>query len=311
MSGGGRAFIASASSHASGVTSMFHLDARQRAMWRRGFLVLSAAFAVVTWVVFTTSGGNPVDAWDFWVDPANPYVLGDTHNYAYSPVYAQATAPFRLVGFEAYVAVSRAIELLCAFWLAGPALFLALLLPPVATEINAANINLILVVAIALGFRWPALWAIVLLTKPTMAVGLLWFVFRRDYRSLAIALGTTLAIAAVSFVINPALWADYIWTLTITNPTPGWPFPWPIWVRLPFVLALVIWGSVTCRPWAVALGSMLAAPRLYFLSPVMLLGLLPLMPRSSFVKRIRASCANEDVPERVAQSPTGQPAVSA
>ena len=108
-----------------------------------------------------------------------------------------------MVGFEAYVAVSRAIELVAAFWLAGPALFLALLLPPVATEINAANINLILVVAIVLGFRWPALWAIVLLTKPTMAVGLLWFVFRRDYRSLAIALGTTLAIAAVSFVDQP------------------------------------------------------------------------------------------------------------
>ena len=113
VSGGGRAVIASASSHASGVTSMFHLDARQRAKWRRGIPHPERRMAVVAWVVFTTSGGNPVDAWDFWVDPANPYVLGDTHNYAYSPVYAQATAPFRLVGFEAYVAVSRAIELLC------------------------------------------------------------------------------------------------------------------------------------------------------------------------------------------------------
>jgi hypothetical protein len=290
---------------------MFRLDERQRRMWRRAFLILSAAMAVVTWVVFTTSGGNPVDAWDFWVDPANPYVLTDDHNYAYSPVFAQATAPFRLVGFDAYVAVSRAIELVCAFWLAGPALFIALLLPPVATEINAANINLILVVAIALGFRWPALWAIVLLTKPTMAVGLLWFVFRRDYRSLAIALGTTLALAAVSFAFNPGLWADYVTTLTVMNPTPGWPFPWPIWVRLPFVLVLVVWGSVTCRPWAVALGSMLAAPRLYFLSPVMLLGLLPLLPGASFGKRIRATCAAQVTPVATSYSATGQVAPGA
>jgi hypothetical protein len=77
------------------------------------------------------------------------------------------------------------------------------------------------------------------------------------------------------------------------------------------VLALVIWGSVTCRPWAVALGTMLAAPRLYFLSPVMLLGLLPLLPRSSFVRRIRETCVTQDVPDRAAQSPSGQPAVSA
>ena len=34
---------------------------------------------------------------------------------------------------------------------------------------------------------------------------------------------------------------------------------------------------------------MLAAPRLYFLSPVMLLGLLPLLPKSRFARSLRTS----------------------
>ena len=44
-------------------------------------------------------------------------------------------------------------------------------------------------VAIVLGFRWPFTWAFVLLTKVTPGVGLLWFAVRREWRSLAIALG--------------------------------------------------------------------------------------------------------------------------
>lgn len=270
-----------------------------RLPWRKTFLILSAATAVVVWVTFTTARGNPVDAWDFWVDPANPYVTGDTHDYSYSPAFAQAIAPFHLVGFEAFVAVARAAELACAFLLAGPALMIALFLPPVATEINATNINLILVVCIAFGFRWPALWSVVLLTKPTMGIGLLWFVLRREWRQLGIALGATLAIAAVSFLINPRAWLDYIPAVLSYDFAPGWPFPWPIWFRLPVALPLVIWGARTSRPWAVALGAMLAAPRLYFLSPVMLLGLLPLLPNAAFARGLRARWSRQETAVRL------------
>ena len=255
--------------------------------WRGTFLFIGAVTAAVVWGSLTLSGGNPVDAWDFWVDPSAPYATEDVHHYLFSPVLAQVIAPFRLVGFEVFVAFVRAVELICAFFLAGPVLAIALFLPPVAVEINAANINLVVVVAIALGFRWPALWAIVLLTKPTMGIGLLWFAIRREWRALGIALGTTLAIAGVSFLVNPTAWLDYVRTVASANPTPGWPFPWPIWARLPVAIPLVIWGAWSSRPWAVALGSIVAAPRLYFLSPVMLLGLLPLLPNATFARRLR------------------------
>jgi hypothetical protein len=255
-----------------------------RIAWRTLFSILGGGIALVVWVTFTMWRGNPTDASDFWVDPTRPYA---THHFAYSPAFAQAIAPFHLFGFEVYVAAQRAVELLCAFWLAGPVLPIALFLPPVAVEINAANINLILVTAIALGFRWPAFWSIVLLTKPTMGVGLLWFVFRREWRPLAIGLGVTFAIAAVSFALNPAAWIEYPQAVLAIDATPGWPFPWPIWIRLPIAVPLVIWGARTNRPWAAALGAMLAAPRLYFLSPVMLLGLLPLLPNAAFAKCVR------------------------
>ena len=67
--------------------------------WRRVLTLVSIATAFVVWVSFTASGGNPVDAWDFWVDPSAPYATGDIHHYLYSPVFAQVISPFRLIGF--------------------------------------------------------------------------------------------------------------------------------------------------------------------------------------------------------------------
>ena len=256
--------------------------------WRWIFTILGGGTAAMVWVILTSAHGNPVDAWDFWVDPARPYATEDIHHYLYSPAFAQAMAPLHLAGFDAFVAALRAVELACAFFLAAPALIVALFLPPVAAEINAANINLVIAAAIVLGFRWPVFWAFVLLTKPTMGIGLVWFAMRREWRALGVVIVAVVAIAAVSFVINPPAWGDYLGTLARANPTPGWPFPWPIWIRLVVALPLVIWGARSGRPWAVALASMLAAPRLYFQSPVMLLGLVPLLPNSAYVRRLQA-----------------------
>ena len=56
----------------------------------------------------------------------------------------------------------------------GPWLALVILLPPVFMELAVGNIHILLGVAIAIGFRWPAAWAFVLLTKVTPGIGLLW-----------------------------------------------------------------------------------------------------------------------------------------
>lgn len=232
--------------------------------------------AAVTFVSLTQSGGNPVDAWCFWtMDPSDPYVTGNVQ-FAYTPVAAQALTPFLDLPFATFVALIRLIDLVALVALAGPATLFALLLPPVAAEINAANINLPMGLAIVAAFRWPALWAFPLLTKVTPGVGILWFAVRREWRAFAIGAGVTAAIAGVSFLANPSLWVEYV--LFLANDIPhvaGWPFPYPIWLRLPLAVGLVIWGARTDRRWVVPAAALVALPRLYFQSPALLLAVLP------------------------------------
>ena len=108
--------------------------------------------------------------------------------------------------------------------------------PPVALNLVDGNIHLFLAVAIALGFRYPALWSVVLLTKVTPGVGLLWFAVRREWRSLRIALGVTGAIVAVDLRVhaNPV---DRLGSDAAANSAgtpPPWPaLPIPLWLRLP------------------------------------------------------------------------------
>jgi hypothetical protein len=225
----------------------------------------------LVWLVLTRYGLNPVDAKDFFVDPASPY----THaGYLYSPIAADAFGALGRLGFPAFTAIIRAAEVGALAWLTGPVLPIAVLLPPVATELNAANINLVLIACVVLGFRWPVLWTPVLLTKPTMGIGLLWFAWHREWRSLALALGPAAILVLVSLLLQPATWASYIQTMLIVPKDSGWPFPWPIWERAIVFGPILAWAIWTGRRWGVVLAVVLAAPRLYFLSPVMLLGLL-------------------------------------
>jgi hypothetical protein len=240
---------------------------------------LSAGLAVAVWVVFTRWGGNPVDALCYWLtDPANPYDGRTDFQFVYSPAAAQLAAPLLKLPFDVFVAIVRAFEIGSLVLIAGPVAAPAIVIPPVAAELNAANINLVLALVMVLGFRWPALWAIPLLTKPSMGVGLLWFVVRREWRSLAIAVGTAGAIAGLSFALAPRLWFDWVDLLRNGTAQVGlWPFPVPVIYRVPVAVAIVIWGARTNHRWAVTVAAVVALPRLYFLSPAMLVGVLPLI----------------------------------
>lgn len=243
---------------------------------------ISAGICVQVLVLFTMSGGDPVDALSFWqTNPSNPYPL-DKHEFqfGYSPVIAQLWAPLFQLPFEVFAFIFRAFEVVGLVLLTGPLAGLLIFTPPVASEVNAANINFTLGVFMVLGFRWPALWAYALLTKPSMGVGLVWFVVRGEWRKALIPIAIAGALAAISFVVNPQLWFDWVrWIQIGTLPVGSWPFPWPIWARLPFSLALVIWGARTNRPWTVVVAAGFALPRLYFQSPAILVAVIPLIPR--------------------------------
>lgn len=249
----------------------------------RGLLLgLGIAAAVFYWALLTLDGGLPVDAAAYWrVDVNDLYGAGGlgTSAYLYSPAFAQAMVPFTALPFDMFVAIWRAILLVILVYLAGPFTILALLTVPVASEINAGNIQLMLALAIVLGFRWPATWSFVLLTKVTPGVGLLWFALRREWRALFVALGATAAVAGISFAMNPQAWFDYVAFLSSGAAPSVAPYYWPFWARLPLALAFVAAGAWRGWRWPVVVGATLALPVFYIISWSMLVGVLPFARR--------------------------------
>ena len=246
----------------------------------RDALVLLGIIAAATyWLHLTRTGGAPVDVHYYWAaDPANLYPhpeAGEHNGYNYSPAFEFVVGWWRFVPFEVFVAIWRAILLGILVYLAGPFTLLVLFTVPVASEINAGNIQLMLALAVVLGFRWPATWAFVVLTKLTPGVGLLWFALRREWRALAIAGAVTVAIAAASFLLMPSAWSGYLALLT-GSPAPSVaPYYLPFWARLPVALALIVWAAWKGYRWPVVVAATAALPVYYIISSSMLVGVLP------------------------------------
>ncbi len=142
-------------------------------------------------------------------------------------------------------------------YLTGPRLILLGLAWFGLMEIWGGNIELLVALAIVLGFRWPAAWSFVLLTKITPGIGLLWFAVRREWRSLGIALAATAVVTAVSFALMPDAWWRWPQVLASNLGKNGtWAaVPIPFAVRLPFALVLVVWGALKNHRWAVPIAA--------------------------------------------------------
>ena len=197
--------------------------------------------------------------------------------YPYSPAFAQLVYPLDLLPWPAFVAAWTAILLLAVYALTGPELLLLGLVVG-AMEIAGGNVSLLLALAIVVGFRWPWTWALVLLTKITPGVALLWFALRREWRQLAIALGATAAVALVSFLLLPDQWRAWVELLASNTGKGGtWAaVPVPLLVRGPIGVALIVWGAPRNQRWVVPVGAMLALPALWYGSLSMLLAVIPL-----------------------------------
>jgi hypothetical protein len=246
---------------------------------RDGLVLAGVLFAIVDLWMLTSGGGRPVDASDYWrVDPQHLYPVNDiwvTHGYVYSPAFELIAGPLSILGKAAFIAVWRGTLFVALGWLAGPFLLPLLFWVPVQSEINAGNVQILIALAVVLGFRWPATWSFVLLTKLTPGVGLLWFAVRREWRRLGIALAATALIAGVSFVIMPSAWSDWIKLLT-GNPQPSVaPYYMPFWARIPFALIAVVFAAWTDRKWMLVAGVALALPVYYVISSSLLVGVLP------------------------------------
>ncbi len=143
-------------------------------------------------VIGPVAGTFGFDAFAYWaVDPSNPYQVpvGGLGAFTYTPVAARAFAPAGLLAWPTFLWLWSAILLGTAMWLGGRRFLWVLAFPPVALELWHGNIHLLLAAMTVLGFRYPAFWAFGVFTKATPGIGLLWFLVRREWRNLAIALG--------------------------------------------------------------------------------------------------------------------------
>ena len=257
---------------------------------RDALVIVGILAALGVWWLLTFTGiGNAVDAHAYWVaDPGNLYPNLELarDGYYYPPPFELVVGWGRLVPFEVFVALWRALLLAMLVYLAGPLTIFVLFLSPVASEVNAGNIQILLAAAVVLGFRWPATWAFVLLTKVSPGVGLLWFVVRREWRKLGIALGATAALAAVSLVLWTDQWPGYVELIT-GRPAPSVsPFYLTLYQRLPFAIALVVFGAWRGWRWTVPVAATLALPVFYYTSLAMFVGVLPFV-REALGKELR------------------------
>ena len=212
--------------------------------------------------------GTAHDAHDYWLAAraTDPYAAGLSWGlpgaYVYSPAFLQVAGPLLALPWQAFVAVWTAIALLALAWLARPGALLLMLVLAIP-DVWGGNVHLLLAAAIVIGFRFPAVWAFVLLTKVTPGVGLLWFALRREWRMLGIAAGATAAVILVSAAFAPHLWQRWIGVLAgnaMADPIVLGVIPIPLVVRLPAAVALIAWAAPRDRRWALPVACMLALP---------------------------------------------------
>ncbi len=214
------------------------------------------------------SFGPGHDARAYWaVSPDEPYMagVGQESAYLYSPAFLQVVSPLGLLSWTAFLATWTMLLLAVLRWLVGPLLFgpvLLLALP----ELWGGNIAILMAAGIVVGLRWAGAWALLILTKVTPGLGLLWFLARRDWRSLAWAGVVTLGVAGVSAVVEPDAWGDWFRLLMESTgaSTVGHSLPIPLWARLPVAAAVIVSAARTDRRWLLPFGVLLALPIIWW-----------------------------------------------
>jgi hypothetical protein len=254
---------------------------------RLALMVAATAYLVVRWYLLLTSA-DPLlgaDAYTYWSAPySNPYPgpeLGLPGAYLYPPPFIQILAPLRLLPWEAFHAIWAALGFAALVFLVGPVggALAVTLLPFVFRDLLVGNIHLLLGAAIVIGLRFPAAWALPILTKITPGIGVLWFAVRREWRRLAIAIGVSAAIAVVSFVATPDLWAAWLARMSDDSGRAGGPYLAILVARVLAAAGIALYAGWRDRAWLLPIAVVVALPILWPDSLSILLACFPLIAR--------------------------------
>jgi hypothetical protein len=256
---------------------------------RDGYIVLAIVFIGLR-LFNIQPWADSVDAYAYWTTRTGDfYAAAETGRigaYLYSPAFAQLLAPFVVVlPVAVFTALWTAINFAALWWLVGRLALPSLLFLPISFEIISGNVHLLYAVAIVAGFRYPAAWALMFLTKVTPGVGVLWFGVRREWRSFAIAIGATAAIVAVSVVLDRSAWEQWIGILRTdlsgagqaSFATVGWYLGVPLVPRLAAAIVIVAYAARTDRRWLVPVAVVLSLPVLWLNGLAILAAVVPLL----------------------------------
>jgi hypothetical protein len=254
---------------------------------RDGYIILAAVFVGLR-LFSIQPWADSVDAYAYWTTRTGDFYAaaetGQIGAYLYSPAFAQALAPLVALPLAVFTALWTALNFAALWWLLRRWALPSLLFLPIPFEIISGNVHLLYAVAIVAGFRYPASWALMLLTKVTPGVGLLWFLARREWRALAIAVGFTAAIVAVSFVLDRSSWEGWIAILRgdlagagqASFETVGWYLPVPLLPRLVVAAILTVAGALADRRWLVPVAVTVALPVIWLNGLAVLAAVVPL-----------------------------------
>ena len=207
-----------------------------------------------------------------WSDVAQGYLF-------YPPPVAQLSTLLQPVGWNVFV-VFLMTATFGAFWycargwsiplvLIGIPYFLGVGPSAPATFLSYAllgNLQWVLAALTIVALRHPAVWSIELLTKVTSAIGWWWHVLRGEWRAAMVGAGASAAVIAVSFILSPAVWLDFVAFMARNYSATNGPmqtFAVPFLVRLPSAFLLVAWGARTNRAWVVSAACGWAMPAVY------------------------------------------------
>ena len=242
-------------------------------------VVVVGVGAIFAFAAVASSLTIPYLAWDshaYWtaLNSAEPYAgarVGVIGSFLYPPPFLQFLAPAGWLpwpvfafGWTAMLAAA-AITLLRRVpksygWLMPLLIYFA------GADVWAGNINILLAFAVVVGLRRPAAWSVVVLSKVTPGLGVLWHAFRREWRAVVVAGGLSVGLALVSLALGPQLWRDWLALLVAEMPSGGYAesLQIPLAVRLPMAALLLLWGARTGRPAVVPLACLLALPVIWF-----------------------------------------------
>jgi hypothetical protein len=248
------------------------------------FVLVVAIFVALRLIDVYPWNDRIFDLWAYWatrsgLDYASA-VPGRTGDYLYSPAFAQLIAPLTALPLPVFTAVWTTLLAATLYWLTGWRAVIVGLVAPVTLSLAIGQTDLLLGAAVVLGFRWPAVWLVPIITKLSPGIGILWFVARREWRSLWIAIAATAVVVGISAAIDPSAWLGWVEMLArLQFPTPeaGVYLPVPLWVRLPLAAALIWWGARTDRRWTLPIAVGLALPTVWLNTPAIFVASLSLV----------------------------------